>query len=86
MSSADTSTGRLCVEDDSCCVGAAASFDDAPLPGQVCGCFVRSTHASAKIRGIDAAGAKAASGVLAVLTAADMKARGASAGSPVTLR
>ena len=56
--------------------GRGRFIDDAPLPGQVYGCFVRSTHAHARISRIDAAGAQAANGVLAVLTAADMKRAG----------
>ncbi|MEO8835565.1 MAG: molybdopterin cofactor-binding domain-containing protein, partial [Caldimonas sp.] len=46
--------------------------DDVVLHGQTCGVFVRSPHAHAKIRSIDAAAAKKAPGVLAVFTGADL--------------
>ena len=64
------------VEDEQLLRGRGRFIDDAPQPGQVYGCFVRSTHGHAKIRGTDATGAQAADGVLAVLTAADMKRAG----------
>ena len=66
----DPTLGR--VEDEPLLRGRGRFIDDVPLPGQVYGCFVRSTHAHAKIRGIDITSAQAADGVLAVLTAADM--------------
>jgi carbon-monoxide dehydrogenase large subunit len=47
--------------------------DDIKLPGMVFGDFVRSPHAHARIKGIDAEAAKALPGVLAVLTADDLK-------------
>jgi carbon-monoxide dehydrogenase large subunit len=47
--------------------------DDVKLPGMVFGDFVRSPHAHARIKGIDAEAAKALPGVLAVLTADDLK-------------
>src|SRR5216684_3140520 len=46
---------------------------DAPMPEQAQAYFVRSPHAFADIRSIDTAAAKAAPGVVAVLTAADME-------------
>src|SRR6266566_6989680 len=64
------------VEDEQLLRGQGRFIDDAPLPGQVYGCFVRSTHAHGKIRNIDAAAARVADGVLEVLTAADMKIAG----------
>jgi aerobic carbon-monoxide dehydrogenase large subunit len=64
------------VEDEPLLRGQGRFVDDAPLPGQLYGCFLRSTHAHGKIRNIDIAAARAADGVLAVLTAADMKAGG----------
>jgi carbon-monoxide dehydrogenase large subunit len=64
------------VEDEQLLRGQGRFIDDAPLPGQVYGCFVRSAHAHAKIRNIGIAAARASDGVLAVLTAADMKAAG----------
>ena len=47
--------------------------DDLALPGMVHGVVLRSKHAHAKILKIDTARAKAAPGVLAVLTHADWK-------------
>src|SRR5215467_295695 len=67
------------VEDEQLLRGQGRFVDDAPLAGQVYGCFVRSTHAHGKIRNIDVAAARAGDGVLAVLTAADMKAAGVGA-------
>ncbi len=64
------------VEDEPLLRGQGRFVDDAPLPGQLYGCFLRSTHAHGKIRNIDIAAARAADGVLAVLMAADMKAGG----------
>src|SRR6266581_703988 len=46
---------------------------DAPMPEQAQAYFVRSPHAFADIRSIDTTAAKAAPGVLCVLTAADME-------------
>ena len=64
------------VEDDRLVRGSGRYAADAPLPGQAHGYFIRSPHAFADIRAIDVDAAKAAPGVLAVLTAADMKAAG----------
>jgi carbon-monoxide dehydrogenase large subunit len=50
--------------------------DDISMPDQVYAVFVRSPHAHAKIKRIDAAGAKAMPGVIAVLTGADYVADG----------
>ena len=47
---------------------------DAPLPGQTYACFVRSPHACADIKSIDTKAAEAIKGVIAVITAADIKA------------
>jgi carbon-monoxide dehydrogenase large subunit len=58
-------------EDGRLLVGGGRYSDDVNLPGQAHACFVRSPHAHAAIRGIDAAGALATPGVLAVLTGAD---------------
>jgi carbon-monoxide dehydrogenase large subunit len=49
---------------------------DMVFAGMAFGCVLRSPHAHARIRSIDTAKAKAAPGVLAVLTAADYKAAG----------
>jgi carbon-monoxide dehydrogenase large subunit len=50
--------------------------DDLGLPGQAYAAMVRSPHAHARIRAIDAAAARAMPGVLAVLTAEDAAADG----------
>ena len=52
--------------------GSGQYTDDITLPHQSYGYFVRSPHAHAKIRGIDAAAAKSAPGVLGVFTGADL--------------
>jgi carbon-monoxide dehydrogenase large subunit len=70
------------VEDEPLLRGGGRFIDDAPLPEQAYGCFVRSPHAHAKIRSVDVAEARADDGVLAVLTAADMEAAGT--GGPIT--
>jgi len=49
---------------------------DMAFPGMVHGCVLRSPHAHARIRAIDTTKAKAAPGVLAVLTGADYKKSG----------
>jgi aerobic carbon-monoxide dehydrogenase large subunit len=61
------------LEDDALVRGLGRYAADAPLTGQICAYFVRSAHAFADIRTIDTEAAKAAPGVLAVLTAADME-------------
>ncbi len=50
--------------------------DDVNFPGQVFADMLRSPHAHARIRGIDTSKARAAPGVLAVLTGADWRADG----------
>ena len=50
--------------------------DDLNLPGQAYAIFVRSPHAHALIKKLDAAAAKAAPGVLTVLTSEEMRADG----------
>jgi carbon-monoxide dehydrogenase large subunit len=57
--------------------GGGRYTDDIQLPGLVHGVVLRSPHAHAKIKSIDTAAAKAAPGVLAVLTSADIAATGA---------
>jgi len=52
--------------------GAGQYTDDVTFPRQTHAYFVRSPHAHAKIRAIDTAKAKAAPGVVAVFTGADM--------------
>src|SRR5499427_6525706 len=56
--------------------GGGRYVDDIALPGMAFGYVLRSPHAHAKIRSIDAAAAKAAPGVIAVLTGADWRASG----------
>ncbi len=52
--------------------GTGQYTDDINLPGQAHAAFVRSPHPHARIRGIDAAAARSAPGVLAVYTHADI--------------
>jgi aerobic carbon-monoxide dehydrogenase large subunit len=56
--------------------GGGRYVDDVQLPGTVRGVVLRSQHAHAKITKLDVSAAKQAPGVLAVLTAADIKAAG----------
>ena len=67
------------VEDPRLVTGAGRYSDDINLPNQVHGFVLRSPHAHARIRGIDTSAAKAAPGVLAILTGAEL----GSAGDPV---
>jgi carbon-monoxide dehydrogenase large subunit len=61
-------------EDRRFLLGKGRYTDDISLPGQAHAVFVRSPHAHAVIRSIDASQALAAPGVLAVLTGADVAA------------
>jgi carbon-monoxide dehydrogenase large subunit len=63
------------VEDPALLTGRARFVDDIKLSGMLHGCFVRSPHPHARIRGIDTDAALAMSGVHAVLTARDMPGR-----------
>jgi len=63
-------------EDRRFLLGKGRYTDDIQLPEQTWAVFVRSPHAHAAIRAIDAAGALAAPGVLAVLTGNDVAADG----------
>src|SRR5713226_7442588 len=63
-------------EDPRLVKGGGRYVGDMVLPGMVFGHVLRSPHAHARIRSIDTAAAKAAPGVLAVLTGADWKASG----------
>ncbi|HUQ26090.1 MAG TPA: molybdopterin cofactor-binding domain-containing protein [Burkholderiales bacterium] len=63
-------------EDDRLLSGAGNFTADLSLPGEVHACVVRSPHAHARIRGIDAAAAAELPGVLAVLTGRDAQADG----------
>src|ERR1700758_1061923 len=56
--------------------GGGRYVDDMVLPRMAFGHVLRSPHAHARIRSIDTTAAKAASGVLAVLTGADWEASG----------
>ena len=62
------------VEDPRFITGRGRYVDDFDLPHQCYGVVVMSPHAHARIRKIDTAKAKAAEGVLAVLTGADVAA------------
>ena len=64
---------RKRVEDIRFIQGKGSYVDDLKLPGMLYGDFTRSPHAHARIKTIDASKAKAVPGVLAVLTAADLK-------------
>ena len=64
------------VEDTRLLTGHGRYTDDITLDNQAYGVVLRSPHAHAEIRGIDSAAVKAAPGVLAVYTAADLKAAG----------
>ena len=63
-------------EDDRLLRGKGRYVSDMKLPGEVQAYVLRSPHAHAKITAIDTARAKAAPGVLAVLTGADIAKRG----------
>src|SRR5262249_33397786 len=63
-------------EDPRLVKGGGRYVDDIVLPGMAFGYVLRSPHAHARIRAIDTAAAKAAPGVLCVLTGADWKASG----------
>ena len=64
------------VEDDALVRGNGRFSDDPRLPGQAYAAFVRSPHAHARVLAVKADEARKAKGVLAVLTAEDMKAAG----------
>ena len=64
------------VEDSRLLKGAGHYTDDIALPGLLHGIVLRSPHAAATIAGIDTAAAKAAPGVRAIYTAADLNAAG----------
>jgi len=64
---------RKRVEDIRFVQGKGSYVDDLKLPGMLYGDFARTPHAHARIKSIDTSKAKAVPGVLAVLTAADLK-------------
>jgi carbon-monoxide dehydrogenase large subunit len=73
----DTKTSHIPtkrVEDDYLLRGHGRFMADAPLPGQTYACFVRSPHACADINSVDIQPALAVKGVVAVITATDLKA------------
>jgi carbon-monoxide dehydrogenase large subunit len=70
-------------EDHRLLTGAGRFLDDDNAADAAWGVFVRSPHAFADIRGIDTAAARAASGVLAVLTAAELDAAGVGSVTPM---
>ena len=63
-------------EDPRLIKGGGRYVADMVFPGMAHGYVLRSPHAHARIRSIDTAAAKAAPGVLAVVTGADYKAAG----------
>jgi len=64
------------VEDDALVRGNGRFMDDPRLPNQAYGAFVRSPHAHARVLAVKTEAALASKQVLAVLTAADVKAAG----------
>jgi carbon-monoxide dehydrogenase large subunit len=64
------------IEDQRFITGSGRYTDDIDLDGQVYGCVVRSPEAHARIKTLDIDAAKAAPGVLAVITGADIEATG----------
>ncbi len=59
-------------EDDPILRGRARFTDDVPVPGSLYAEILRSPHAHARIRGVDAAAAKAAPGVVTVLSGLEL--------------
>ena len=64
------------VEDDALVRGAGRFMDDPRLPNTAYAAFVRSPHAHARVLSVNADQARKTKGVLAVLTAQDIKAAG----------
>ena len=64
------------LEDVRLLTGQSSYCDDISAPGQLYGALVRSPHAHAEILSIDSKDAKAAPGMLAVYTAAELSADG----------
>jgi carbon-monoxide dehydrogenase large subunit len=71
------------LEDPALLTGRARFVDDMQLPDALHACFVRSPHAHARIRAIDAAAARAMPSVHAVLTADDLPPRMATGQIPM---
>jgi aerobic carbon-monoxide dehydrogenase large subunit len=61
------------IEDPALLRGQGRYVDDVALPGQLHAAIVRSSHAHAQLRGIDASAARAMPGVAAAYTAADFE-------------
>ncbi len=66
-------TARKRKEDNRFIQGPGDYIDDHKLPGMLHGDFLRSSHAHARIKSINAEAAKALPGVVAVITADDLK-------------
>ncbi|GMV58161.1 MAG: carbon-monoxide dehydrogenase large subunit [Betaproteobacteria bacterium] len=64
------------IEDDRLLTGRGRYVDDLRFEGELHVAFVRSPHAHARVASVDASDAKAAEGVVAVLTGADLVAEG----------
>jgi carbon-monoxide dehydrogenase large subunit len=75
-------TREVRLEDDVLVRGHGRFVDDARFPNQAFAVFVRSPHAHAKVASVDTAEATKAKGVLAVLTAVDMKGLGTAGKHP----
>jgi carbon-monoxide dehydrogenase large subunit len=71
------------LEDPALLTGRGRFVDDMKLAGALHACFVRSPHAHARIRSIDASTARAMPGVHAVLTADDLPGRMAASQIPM---
>src|SRR5262245_20522013 len=71
------------LEDPALLTGRARYVDDMTPPGVLTACFVRSPHAHARIKSIDASAARAMQGVHAVLTADDLPPRMATGQIPM---
>lgn len=59
-------------EDQRLLIGQGRYVDDVAVPGALHACFVRSPHAHARIKGIDATAARAMPGVVAIYTGQDI--------------
>jgi carbon-monoxide dehydrogenase large subunit len=72
MSSSPIGKSLLRREDQRFLTGTGQYTDDVVMPGQTYGVFLRSPHAHARIRSIDLSRARAAPGVVAIFTGADL--------------
>src|SRR6059036_682899 len=73
-------------EDPRLITGKATYTDDVKLPGLLYAAVLRSTYAHARLKKVDIAKAKKASGVVAVYTGADLKDRSTRCPAPGTCR